>query len=967
MKNEKILEILTDPSSNKINVLEPRAYKKTFTISGQNLYHSLDGEYYFNFCSDVRCENSFKDNYKSFDKICVPSNIEFNGYGQLQYVNTQYPWDGRENLEITEFPLKHNYKGQYVKEFEFKCNDNEDNNYLLCFDGVESAFTVWLNGKYVGYNEDSFTRTEFDITKTLNEGKNVLAVEVYKYNVGSWLNDQDFWRLSGIFRSVGINQVTKYSVLDFDVDYKISDDLSTVELDISLAKNNDFEIEYSLVDMEDNVVCSGTTSSEIHEKLSGVELWSSENPYLYVLKVTTPSESFTHNIGFRLIELKGNQMFLNKQKLIIKGVNRHEFSSENGRAVTIADIIKDLDLLREMNVNAIRTSHYPNSPEFYELCDSYGFMVMDEVNLETHGTWFNLKDEDKLDNVLPNDNASYYNRVLDRVKNMYQRDKNFTSIIFWSLGNESYGGSTIDEMYKYLKNMDNSRIVHYEGIVNDRRFDSSDVESQMYTSSEGVKKFISESNCSKPFILCEFSHAMGNSNGNFDDYMSLIDEEESYHGGFIWEFNEQIINRNNKFNYGGDFGDRPSDFDFICDGVVSDYQRRTPEFYYIKNMYSPLKITETEEYILVKNQYCFKNIENLTVEIFESSIAKNQLVKLMKINLKSEFEIKKIRGYSNLVYRFKVNNNVLKEYSVKYSNNNTKNNFSNVILTQEGKTKFVDGVTNFGMYGENFEIMFSKNHNKLISLKYSGLEIFKNIDTVFSPNYYRALTNNDKGANVGNELGILKHISYNFTTRIESYEYKNNVLIVKIVYQSTNVEKYKAMITYEISNSGTVKITLTADELPTNRLFNFGVKASLNNKFTNFTYLGNGPYDSYIDRSSEMAKAFYNQKINEDCPYVIPQEYGNKTNVDQVVLFTEEKNAIKLMMSQADVSIKAYTDLELDSTTNVHELNKGAPFIRINSIQTGVGGDDSWGSWAKDRYIAKTSQVKPLVFTISKL
>lgn len=941
MQTNEFIKVLSDPLQYQIGVLPPRTYKQTLNLQNESLYTSLNGEFLFNFVKDITKVNAnFWEQTSNFATINVPSNIELEGFGQIQYVNTQYPWDGREDVTYTTTPIDTNYCGQYVKQFNWEPNGKS--NYNLVFDGVESIFNVWLNGHYLGMYEDSFTRSEFDITNYLKNGTNVLAVEVYKYSVGSWLNDQDFWRLSGIFRDVGIIEITSNSIIDWTLNYQIDFSFQTVEIDITLETNSNFTTNLTIL-KNNQLVAKYNIDHKTHFKLENIDLWNPENPHLYQFNFNTPTEMFTHQVGFRQIEIIGNQLQLNQQKIIFKGVNRHEFNSECGRAISKEHILNDLENLKKINVNSIRTSHYPNQPYFYELCDQLGFLVIDEVNLETHGTW-SIPDQSK---VLPGANQLFEKRVLNRANNMYQRDKNFTSIIMWSLGNESFGGQTLMKMSDYFHQLDNSRPVHYEGVMWDRSFpDTSDIESQMYTTSENVEKFINE-NPQKPFILCEFSHSMGNSNGNFQDYMDLIVKYPNFHGGFIWEYNEQLIKRDGRYLYGGDCGDRPTDGQFICDGLVSDYCLDTPEKEYIKSMYSPLILKLENTTLHLTNNNMFKSLD-LSVQTYNVNQDYEQLITtdLLTVNANTSCELQIELTKDLTMIRCYEEDNLLQTVSV----NNGNPNFVN----DAHVVKFVDGHLNFGMYSDDFEIIFCKNTNSLSSLKYNQLEVFANIDSSFTPNFYRGVTNNDKGAKIDYKLSVLKYLSYEFKSEITDYKYDNNQLFVTIKYQNSHITDYASYINYKISNTGEVDIQFTSENIPVKWLFNFGIKAQLNKQFTNYKYLGAGAIDTYVDRLENQPIGYYSREINHQCPYLVPQEYGNHCLVDVVQVLDENNNGFKILGNSFEFSLKPYSDIQLTNTRNSQDLQPEFPFLRLNLSQSGVGGDDSWGSWCKDRYITKT-------------
>lgn len=944
MNIDERIEIINDANCNRINVLKPVSSKQIFNVEdNKTLRINLNGEYKFKFNRNINdIDSTFWDNIENFNNITVPSNIEFNGYGDLQYVNTQYPWDGKENVDITKSAMDINYCGQYVRQFEI---DLTDNKYHLSFEGVESCFFVWINGEFVGYNEDSFTTVTFDITDRLINGTNTVAIEVYKYNIGSWLNDQDFWRLSGIFRDVYIDEITEEHIIDYVSNYELDLEAKTIIGKIELEKSSEFPVDYVISYDDIELACGSVVGNEIKYKLDNVNLWNAQAPNLYSVELSTETECFTFNIGYRKIELVGNQILFNGSKLHIKGVNRHEFNSMTGRVQTYKQILDDLKLLKSMHVNSIRTSHYPNCNMFYELCDQLGFMVMDEVNLETHGTWMIDGKFVNSNNILPGDNSEYQNRVLDRMKNMYYRDRNRTSVIFWSLGNESFGGETIRLMNDYLKQNDN-RLVHYEGVFWDRR-DSliSDFESQMYTPTEKIEAFIKNDD-SKPFIVCEYSHAMGNSNGNLEDYTNLFYKCESFHGGYIWEFTEQLIEKNGRFNYGGDFGNRPTDGEFICDGIVSDYCRETPERYYIANVFSPLSALYSDGKLEIRNLDNYP-LRGIRMDHIISEISGNRLISSKFINVEKQlsFNVDMCDGIN--LFKFYNGENELKTVSIdnRKQYHEVKRATSNI--------KFIDGDNNFGLYGDDFEIMFSKSKNALISYKYDGQEIFESMDEAFVPNFYRAITNNDRGANKHNELGILEHISYNYQCSIKDYNYSEGVLAVDIEFTNYFVSEYNVIMSYKINSTGRVEIIETVNSFPIEYAFNFGLRAKLSEQFKTYTYLGCGPYDTYSDRKYQVPIAYHHDMIGSKCPYIVPQEYGNKCDVSMLNIVDGNGRGIRISMDNYEFSLNKYTDRQLDAKRNVSDLTVECNFLRINKMQTGVGGDDSWGLWAKDKYIVR--------------
>src|SRR5699024_9330687 len=485
------------------------------------------------------------------------------GYGKPQYVNTMYPWDGIEYIQPPEIPVHDNAVGSYVKTFHVPGN-MKDMPLYISFQGVESAFYVWLNGEFVGYSEDSFTPAEFELTPFVTDGENKLAVEVYQRSTGSWLEDQDFWRFSGIFRDVYLYSKPAIHVYDMKVTSDLNNTYDKGMLDIQCMLDDtrrNLHLALLLEDADgekvDTVEADATNgTASLSLTVDRPHLWSAESPYLYKAFIQVYDETgalvevIPQQVGFRTFEMKNGLMCLNGERIVFKGVNRHEFNCHHGRSVTKEDMLWDIKTLKQNNINAVRTSHYPNQTYWYELCDEYGVYVIDEMNIETHGTWWR-NDTLDLENAIPGNKMEWQDIVMDRAKSMYERDKNHPSILIWSVGNESCGGEVLYNVSNYFREVDPSRLVHYEGVFNDRSFnDTSDMESRMYAKPAEIAAYLDE-HTDKPFIVCEYMHAMGNSLGGMKKYTDLEDEYAHYQGGFIWDYIDQGILK--KDEYGKDF------------------------------------------------------------------------------------------------------------------------------------------------------------------------------------------------------------------------------------------------------------------------------------------------------------------------------------------------------------------------------------------------------------------------------
>lgn len=939
MTNIELEKILSNPEIYQVNRMAPRSYR----VSNERKIN-LDGKFEFEFYGKLnnRNENLHLNSHNGFSsQITVPSNVELEGFGQIQYVNTQYPWDGVEDVKIGEMPKEINYGFAYKKTFTVS---DLSQKMVLCFEGVESAFNVWINEQYVGYGKDAYTTSEFDITDFLKEGENTIVVDVYKYSATSHLDDQDFWRLSGIFRSVYITYEESL-INDFEITYDLNLDTKSAEVTIEFDKAENVEVNINVLDKNLSSI-SNTNSKDkvIKFQLDNLSYWSAEVPYLYTIKIKCGKLEIEKKIGFRKIEIVDNQILINGKKLVFNGINRHEFDTNLGRAIGVAEIKKDLELLKNANFNSIRTSHYPNNIRFYDLCDEIGFYVIDEANLETHGTWSVCDVVEKDESlILPNDNDLYYPAVKDRITNMIERDKNCTSVIIWSLGNECFGGKKLYELHKYVEARDTKRLCHYEGISWDRRYPlTSHIESQMYTHSSVIQKSIDDQEFAKPIILCEFSHAMGNSNGNFHQYIELEKNNPQYHGGFIWEYMDQAINVDGELKFGGDFGEFPNDYNFICDGLTNALREQTDELLYVKNMFSPIEVNESVDSIKITNKNNFKNYNGLKIEINKGEEDDCINLETYVIDLavdKTHTIPKKYNGFISIV--IKENENEIKSFGYE------QNTVVDEITLETTNLRFVDGNLNFGLHSDQFSVMFSKVHNNLSQIKYNDTLVFKDTTNTITPNFWRAPTNNDIGAGKDLEFSKLHNVSYFYQSEIKYYEYKDKQLIVDVEFRSPSFPEYSSTIRYKVDNDGNIKVKLTTNGI--NEVFNFGIKAELHDDFTAYTYLGNGPYNSYVDRCEGMYKTYFSEAIDNSGEYLFPQECRNKTNVDYIKV-TGTTGTFKIIADNAEFSIKCNTDNDYTYKTHSSELANDTKFLRLNKNQTGVAGDDSWGSWVKSEY-----------------
>lgn len=607
---------LDDPQTFRINQLPAHSDHRGYATVAEaqakqsSLVQSLDGAWDFQFAADPqhRPVGFYQPDYdrSDFDQLTVPGHIELAGYGQIQYINTAYPWEGKHYRRpaysmgadqpargmFSEDP--ENTVGAYIKRFTLQ-PALQNQRVSIEFDGVEQAMYLWLNGHFIGYAEDSFSRSEFDLTRYLQPGENLLAVEVFKHSTAAFLEDQDMFRFSGIFRSVRLVAKPALHLEDLTIRPTVDAGLTTGTLNLQLQLSAAQQLAgTAVITLQDaagqplwtteqavsNTLTANTTIPHVH-------LWQHHDPYLYHLQICLHNaasdlvEVIPYPVGFRRLEMKDKVIMLNGQRLIINGVNRHEWDAHRGRAVTTADMHHDLEVFADNHINAVRTCHYPDQPAWYDLCDEHGIYMMAENNLETHGTWQKMGAVEPSYNV-PGDLPQWQLAVLDRAKSNYEMFKNHPAILFWSLGNESYAGDDLAAMDAYYHHVDPTRLTHYEGVFQNRAYADriSDVESRMYNPPREIEKYLQDSP-TKPFLDCEYMHDMGNSLGGMASYTDLIDRYPMYQGGFIWDFIDQALWVKDEvtgqpvLRYGGDFDDRHSDYEFSGDGLL--FADRTPK------------------------------------------------------------------------------------------------------------------------------------------------------------------------------------------------------------------------------------------------------------------------------------------------------------------------------------------------------------------------------------------------------
>ena len=978
----------------------------------------LDGIWKFHYARNyTQTVNGFEAetfDCKCWEDIRVPAHIQMEGYDIPQYVNIQYPWDGREDVWRDAVPSEFNPVASYVKYFTLPEGFRKSGLYIS-FQGVESGFALWLNGHYVGYSEDSFTPSDFDLTPYVKEGENKLAVQVFKWTSSSWCEDQDFYRFSGIFRSVYLYTMPKVHVYDLKVQPVVDEAVLNADLLVTMQMRGEGKARLTLTgsrnysvleEKEEQIIFSEelpVSEGEVHfeKEVKKPDLWSAEIPNLYTLTIECfdqngeRSELVSQRIGFRRFEMKDGIMTLNGKRIVFKGVNRHEFSSKTGRAVTREEVLKDIVTMKQNNINAIRTCHYPDASIIYDLCDEYGLYMIAENNLESHGSWdAAMHGSVPKDTIVPGDNMDWEPMMLDRVNSCYQRDKNHPAVLIWSVGNESYGGKVIFDMSEKFRALDPYRLVHYEGIFNDRRYEAtSDMESQMYTSVENVKKFLAEHK-EKPFIMCEYTHAMGNSCGAMHKYTDLTDTEPRYQGGFIWDYIDQSILKKDRYGkdfqaYGGDFLERPTDYNFSGNGICYGGDRDpSPKMQEVKFNYQNISILfEKEGKFTVVNKNLFANTDRFRcVAVLQKNgvVVKKQEIETAVPPLSTkDYEIpfailraddKDQKKDTDAEYTLTVSFRLKEDMS--WADAGHEVAFGQKIYKKipafhasEKPIRVVHGKVNIGVKGEDFDCLFSMLSGGLVSYRYAGKEM---IEKIPMPNFWRAPVDNDNGSMAPARYAQWKiasmYISHrnggmfdNVPTKVEE---KDNTVTVTYTYFMPTTPAGKCQVSYTVFGDGTIETKLMYDPvegLPD--MPEFGMMFQFNADYDNLTWYGMGSEETYADRRHGAKLGIYSNKVADNmAKYLVPQECGNKVGVRYVRLVDAKGRGMMFEGDELSFSALPYTPHELENAAHVYELPQvHHTIVRVALAQMGVGGDDSWGSLVHPEYHIDVT--KPLEFT----
>ncbi|MHA1146760.1 MAG: glycoside hydrolase family 2 TIM barrel-domain containing protein [Promethearchaeota archaeon] len=984
-----------------------------------SFFKSLNGKWKFKWVKKPaeRVVKFYNPDFDSsnFDVIEVPSNWQMKGYGIPIYTNTRYPYSIKKSKKPA-ISHKYNPVGSYRTEFTIP-EIWKDREVIIHFGGVKSAFYIWVNGEKVGYSQDSMTPAEFNITMYLKSGTNILAVEVYRWSDGSYLEDQDMWRFSGIYRDVYLYSIPKVHIRDFflycDFDDKYQDAVLFFEAKIrnyNLENKKNYSIELLLFDSDNKIVQfeplissqlnlggGQEESIKLHHNVSNPKKWSAEIPNLYnviiILKddKNTIIEVLRSKFGFRKIEIKNAQILINGKSIMFKGVNRHEHDPDHGRAVPLERMIEDIVIMKQNNINAVRTSHYPNDPKWYDLCDQYGIYVIDETNLESHG----------MRKTLPASLSIWTASCIARMVNMVQRDKNHPSIILWSLGNEAGFGSNFVKMKAEALKIDQTRFFHYEG---DPTLKVSDVFSTMYTRVDDMEKcgklqpvhrnfprakYMPEDYKDKPRMLCEYAHAMGNSLGNFQEYQDVFEKYPNLIGGFIWDYIDQGLRKKDEsgieyWAYGGDYGDKPNDYNFCCNGILLPDRRPNPSLFEVKKVFQPIKVTPVDllsGIIKIQNKYNFLSLDFVDIiweltangeKIQEDTLPKlalgpelDQEVMLAidkpEILPKTEYHVKiSFIITEDIIWAKKGHLLAWEQFKIPYEpiEKLKKKHIDYPKITIEADSdKYI-------FQGEDFTVIIGRKTGSIESYKYNGEEF---IVKSLIPNFWRAPTDND--FSFFKFRPILRKI---YPKPWKKATKKRKVKLVSI--DKLNPKKIKVVVlskvkggktldtTYFIYGNGDIKISNTF--IPKKNMIRFGMQMQIPNKYNTLTWFGKGPHETYWDRKAGAAVGIYSGKVDELIHnYIRPQENSNRTEIRWVAI-TDDNNKGLFICDKGgtylNMSAWPYTLEDLEKAEHIHELpERDSITLNIDYKQKGVGGSQfGWRDVLPQYQIKKKEKIQ---------
>ena len=939
---------------------------------------------YFNSIYDIQ-DSFFEKNYdtENFDEIQVPSVWQMAGYDTHQYTNIRYPFPFDPPYVPQDIPC-----GAYVHNFEYS-RDEKASKAFLNFEGVDSCFYVWINGSYIGYSQVSHMTSEFDVTDVLQDGTNTVAVLVMKWCDGSYLEDQDKFRMSGIFRDVYILKRPKQAISDYHIKTRIEDMLAKVEIEMKFYFP--LNVKISIEDRNGAVVALGSIAEEGTAvlEIASPELWNTENPYLYKLILETENEVIVDHIALRKIEIKDQVIYLNGQKIKFRGVNRHDSDPVTGFTINPEQITTDLTLMKQHNFNAIRSSHYPNAPFFYEMCDKYGFMVIDEADIEAHGPFMIYRKEDtdynrfKRWNEKIADDPVWEEAIVDRVKLMVERDKNRFCIVMWSMGNESAYGCNFEKALEWTKNFDPDRITQYESARYrnyDETYDYSnlDVYSRMYPALSEIQEYLDKDG-SKPFLLVEYCHSMGNGPGDFEDYFQMIQDNDKMCGGFVWEWCDHAIahgtaeNGKTIYAYGGDHGEEIHDGNFCMDGLV--YPDRTVHTGLLeyKNVYRPARVISynKESGELVLHNYMdfddLKDYVKISYELTQDGlvISKGKLPEVSaaphsegKINLKINVP-ENGKCYLKLIYHLKKELPLLNEDhilgfdEIEVSKDDAKCKLAEKWLQKtavDSELQVNENDTQIHIKGREFAYTIDKRTALFTEMKFAGREY---LNHPMELNIWRAPTDNDMYIkSEWKKAHYDKAYTRAYTTEVVQGKHGVKITSHASVVAETVQKILDVTITWKIEAAGKIDADIAVtkdDEFPD--LPRFGVRMFLDKKLSAVRYFGMGPQESYCDKHQAASHGLYRADVgdlHED--YIRPQENGSHYDCEYVELNNSRYGIVASAEKAFSFNASYYTQEELEKKTHNYELIESDSVVFCVDYALNGIGSNSCGPVVLDQY-----------------
>lgn len=946
-------------------------------------FMSLNGDWKFYWVKDAdkRPKNFYRTDFddKSWANFQIPAVWELNGYGCPIYAGEGYGWRSFFKNNPPNVPFENNNVGSYRREIVVPASWS-GKDIVAHFGSVTSCMYLWVNGKYVGYSEDSKLEAEFDLTPYLTPGKkNLIAFQVFRWCDGSYLEDQDFFRYSGVSRDCYLYARSKKHIQDIRIIPDLDGEYKNGTLQVQLNLKGKGNVNLNLVDAEGQTVASAASKGEtVAMKVDSPNKWTAETPYLYTLYALMDgsNEVLPIKVGFRKIESKGNQILVNGEPILIKGVNRHEIDPDYGYVISPERMIEDIKIMKKLNVNAVRTSHYPFDNLWYDLCDKYGFYVVAEANVESHGMGFGDATLAKV--------KSYEKAHLERNERNVQRNFNHPSIIFWSLGNEAGYGSNFEKAYKWVKNEDSSRPCQYEKANGN---DYTDVTCPMYASYSRMEAYGKRSDTTKPMIQCEYAHAMGNSEGGFKEYWDLIRKYPSLQGGFIWDLVDQSPRWKGKngveiYAYGGDFNKYETlDLNFCDNGLVSPDRRFNPHAYevqyFYQNIWTSLSDLKNGE-ISVYNENFFTDLSKYRLYwqiLADGVIVREGVIENLNVGPQETKKIKLDIGETNadkewllnVSYRLKESDGILfaghevaRNQIVLVDYNAKPVTCENEKQTNVEQTlpQIVDKEVNYLIVeAGKFDIEFDRSNGFLSKYEVEGKQLLADGGTL-TPVFWRAPTDNDYGADLQKKYRVWKNPDMKLVSLNASTE--NDLVVVKAEYDMANVSA-RLFLTYTINNKGEIKVNQkleTTKDAKVSPMFRYGMQLQMPKSYSDLVYYGRGPIENYADRNCSAFLAVYSQSVEEQFyPYIRPQETGTKTDIRWWNVVNASGRGLQVTAGKPfSASALNYSIESLDG--GIEKTNTHSPEIPqtdytnviIDMVQMGLGCIDSWGSVPLEKY-----------------